>query len=61
MINKILLRLAKSQNEISDKEIEQMEDIQKDIEILINGGYVGVPKGKLPFESSEKISDTSKK
>ena len=61
LTNKILLRLAKSQNLISDEEIKHMEDIQKNLEKLIGGGYVGVRKGKLPFESSETISDSSEK
>jgi len=56
LINKILLRIAKSEKIISDDEIEQMLDLQKKIDILIQGGYVGTPPGKLPFDMTDNSS-----
>jgi len=51
LISKILIKL--SQNEkLSNEEINEMAELQKKMEYLIKGGYVGDDKGKskLPFK-----------
>jgi len=56
MVNKILLKLATNEKITSD-EIKEMEELQKKMEYLIQGGYIGKPKENLPFnfDYDEKI------
>jgi len=49
ILNKILLKIATNEKITSD-EIAQMRELQKKMEHLIQGGYIGKPPGKLPFD-----------
>ena len=49
IINKILLKIATNEK-ITGEEINQMKELQKKMEHLIQGGYIGKPKGNLPFD-----------
>ena len=54
MMNKLILKLLTNEK-ITDDEIKQMKKIQKDMDHLIKGGYVGSPS-KLPFGQQTKDS-----
>jgi len=49
MVNKILLKVATNEKITSD-EINEMKKLQKKMEHLIQGGYIGKPNGNLPFD-----------
>jgi len=52
LLSQILLKISKNEK-LTEEDEKQMEQLQKLIQRLIDGEYVGVAKGKLPF-SNEK-------
>jgi len=56
LMSKLMIKLLTNQK-ITDNEIKEMQELQKKMEHLIKGGYVGdKSKGKLPFDL-DKIDD----
>jgi len=56
MMSKLMVKLLTNQK-ITDNEITEMQELQKKMDHLIKGGYVGdKTKGKLPFDL-DKIDD----
>ena len=55
LMSEILLKIAANEK-ITEKEISEMRKIQKQMEHLINGGYIGMENSKLPFKDEEKIT-----
>jgi len=48
IVNKILLKIATNEK-ITDEEINHMKELQKKMEYLLQGGYVGKPEGYSIF------------
>jgi len=56
IMSKLMIKLLTNQK-IADNEIKEMQELQKKMDHLIKGGYVGdKSKGKLPFDL-DKIDD----
>ena len=56
LMSKLMMKLLTNQK-ITDNEIKEMQELQKKMEHLIKGGYVGdKSKGRLPFDL-DKIDD----
>src|SRR3989304_3403889 len=54
MSSKIMLKLSKNEN-LTEDEINEINELQKKMEYLNKGGYVGIQKGKkLPFSVDNK-------
>ncbi len=52
LLSKLLVKIANGEK-ISDEDIKKLDKIQKNMETLIEGGYVGVGKGQ-PFRNPKK-------
>jgi len=54
LLSKIILKIANNEK-ISEHEIKQMKELQKKMDVLIGGGYIGIKEGqKLPFSNKNE-------
>jgi len=52
MLSKLIVRIANNEK-ISDKEMKELNELQKKFDVLIKGGYIGVGKGQ-PFKNPDE-------
>ncbi len=51
--SKILMKIAQNEK-VSEEEKNELKTLQKKMDVLINGGYVGVKKGQRAFDNSDE-------
>jgi len=55
LVTKLLVKISKKE-ELTSKDLDEITELQKKMDHLIKGGYVGdKSKGRLPFDLDEKV------
>jgi len=61
LMSRLMIKVL-SNEKLTEDEIKEMKEIQKNMELLIKGGYVGLRDGhKLPFQNENQEKKESKK